>query len=103
MFTWWMLLACKTPEAPPPAKGEPFEVTETSDPDALSPLVFDGAPPTNLLMISIDTLRKDQIGFYGGGADTPYLDSLLAGSVHLDDHMQCASWVRPISVHDMLA
>lgn len=58
-------------------------------------LRFDGDPPVNLIAISIDTLRKDHLGRYGGGTDTPFLDRLLDESVALDDLRACASWTLP--------
>ncbi|HET9371574.1 MAG TPA: hypothetical protein VFO19_15040, partial [Vicinamibacterales bacterium] len=33
----------------------------------------------NVLLITIDTLRADALGSYGGGAATPNLDRLAAG------------------------
>ncbi len=87
---FWLWLGCKEPE---PAPTVPFDRTETSDTQAVSPLVFAGGrAPRNVLMISIDTLRKDTLGFYGGTAETDFLDGLMASSVHLDDHIQCSSW-----------
>ncbi len=52
----------------------------------------DGQAPRNVLMISIDTLRKDAIGRYGGGTDTPFLDGWLTEAVVADDHQQCSNW-----------
>lgn len=57
-----------------------------------SPLVFPDGPPRNLLMISIDTLRKDALSIYGSATPTPTLDRLITEGVALDDHMQCSSW-----------
>ncbi len=60
------------------------------------PLVFDGDPPRNLLMISIDTLRKDHVGRYARGDSlTPFLDELFEQGVALDDFTQCANWTFP--------
>jgi arylsulfatase len=91
MISLLALLSCVEPETEPGARVD-FTPTEATNPDADRLLVFPDGPPKNILMISIDTLRKNQLGFYGGPADTPFLDSLLAGSVHLDNHMQCSSW-----------
>jgi arylsulfatase A-like enzyme len=94
----WVLFACQ-PEADDKSnkvpRGPGIDVTETTDPDGVSPLVFADGVPKNIVMISIDTLRKDALGFYGGEADTPFLDGLISESVHLDDHMQCSSWTYP--------
>jgi arylsulfatase A-like enzyme len=68
------------------------EVTPTGADRALQ---FDGAPPDNLIIISIDTLRRDRVGFYGGGDATPFLDERLAASVSLSDLRACANWTLP--------
>jgi len=58
-----------------------------------SPLQFGrGRPPTNVLMISIDTLRRDALSPYGGDTPTPFFERMVAEGVSLDDHMQCSSW-----------
>lgn len=86
-----VLLACSGPSEPP-GTIPPFTWTDTGVLATWDEaLVFDGEPPRNLLMISIDTLRKDALGRYGGSG-TPTLDALLAGGVALDDHLQCANW-----------
>ena len=36
---------------------------------------------SNLLLITIDTLRTDRVGAYGGGRLTPTLDNLAAGGL----------------------
>ncbi len=58
-------------------------------------LVFDGPRPRNLLMISLDTFRRDRVGRYGGDAETDFLDGLLAAGVALDDHRSCSNWTYP--------
>ncbi len=55
-------------------------------------LPFTGPPPTHLLMISIDTLRRDQFTRYGGTGTMPFLDGLLDDSFALDDHIACSNW-----------
>ena len=48
---------------------------------------FYGAPPQNLLIISIDTLRPDHLTRYGDDrALMPFFDGLLAQGVALDAH-----------------
>ena len=77
--------------------------TTTQDEDAYTPgtetdggydgpLTFEGDRPYNVLMISIDTFRPEELGFFGGEADTPGLDELLADSVVLMDHRSCSNW-----------
>lgn len=83
--------ACRTgtlPVRPPAHSGA------TSSEEALPALVFDGDPPRNLLVISIDTLRRDALGRYGGPS-TPTLDRLLGEGVALDQHLQCSNWTYP--------
>lgn len=88
----WLLLAlgCSDDD---PAPVPPFTWTDTAVASTWSsPLQFEGEVPHNVLMISIDTLRKDALGVYGGPSPTPTLDRLVTEGVALDDHMQCSSW-----------
>lgn len=56
-------------------------------------LQFRGQVPTNLLFLSIDTLRKDHVGFHGAGESlTPFLDTVASEGVVLGDHAQCSNW-----------
>jgi len=48
--------------------------------------------PTNVLVLSLDTLRPELLGRYTGTDDTPVLDALLAGGVVLEDHQSCSDW-----------
>lgn len=45
------------------------------------PVRFGSCSKCNLLLITIDTLRADRVGAYGGGSLTPTLDRLAAGGV----------------------
>src|SRR5262245_30081311 len=83
--------------APPPDSdhsGSPPPVDTSTPPDtAAEPVVaFSGARPTNLLIISLDTTRRDQIGHFTGLDTTPFLDSVLAQGVVLADHHTCSNW-----------
>jgi hypothetical protein len=49
-------------------------------------------PQRDLIMISIDTLRRDSVGRYDGSDRTPFLDSLLAQGLTLDAHHACSNW-----------
>lgn len=84
MFAWaaW-LAACTSTQAPTP--------TGSSGPLAFA----DGRVPTNLLMISLDTTRRDRIGHLAQLDTTPFLDGLLAGGVVLEDHRSCSNWTAP--------
>lgn len=98
-----LLLACrsdKTPvdESPPVQHSADDSADSPSDSDDTSPpgpaLVFDRLP-SNILMITLDTLRRDAVGRYGGGDDTPTLDRLLSEGVALDRHRSCSNWTFP--------
>ena len=49
-------------------------------------------PHRSVLLLSLDTLRRDHIGRYGGGDGTPFLDALAEQSLALDAHHACANW-----------
>ena len=78
MFWLVLALACRPPEVVDVAL-----------------LDFDGDTPTNLLWLSVDTLRRDVVGRYSGTVDTPFVDALLAEGVALDDHGGCSNWTAP--------
>ncbi len=62
-------------------------------------LQFVGEPPRNVLMISIDTLRRDHIGRYAGDPTlSPNIDRLLEEGVVLDDHRSCSDWTLASSI-----
>jgi len=57
------------------------------------PLPFsDGQPPQHLLMISIDTMRRDALTRYGGDGAMDWLDGKLEEGFALDDHLACSNW-----------
>jgi choline-sulfatase len=48
---------------------------------------------SNLLMISVDTFRPDQMARHGGeDGITPFLDDLASRSLVLDAHGSCSNW-----------
>src|SRR5213079_947961 len=49
-----------------------------------SPVDLHAIPNQNVLLITIDTLRADALGCYGGPAATPALDRLAAEGVRFD-------------------
>ncbi|MEQ1508447.1 MAG: sulfatase-like hydrolase/transferase, partial [Myxococcota bacterium] len=57
-------------------------------------LRFHGERPRNVLMISIDTTRRDHVGSYSadGVMYTPFLEQLMTEGVRLDAHQQCSDW-----------
>jgi arylsulfatase A-like enzyme len=88
-----LLLAPLTLAACTKGDDDPTVDTDTDTTPSASPLVFGtGAPPKNLLMISMDTFRRDAIGRYGGGTSTPFLDGIAQDGVALDAHTSCSNW-----------
>ncbi|MEN0065387.1 MAG: sulfatase-like hydrolase/transferase [Myxococcota bacterium] len=57
-----------------------------------APLEFYGQKPKNLIMLSIDTFRKDHLGAHGNLGLTPFLDGIADDGVVLDNHHQCSNW-----------
>jgi len=55
-------------------------------------LKFHGAVPENLIFLSIDTFRKDHFGSHSTKGLTPFLDTIVAQGVVLEDHTQCSNW-----------
>ncbi len=43
------------------------------------------APPRTIVLLTVDTLRRDRPGCYGGTVGTPRLDALAASGVRFDD------------------
>jgi arylsulfatase A-like enzyme len=82
LFVWLSWLAC-TPQTDAPAGPGSSVVSSTL-----------ARAPRNLLMISIDTTRRDYIDRYATDevVRTPFLSGLLAEGVALDDHQQCSNW-----------
>jgi choline-sulfatase len=56
---------------------------------------FDRRPDQNLLLVTIDTLRGDALGSYGGPARTPNLDGLAARGTRYDFAHAHAVLTRP--------
>lgn len=74
----------------------PAETGETGDSgEASSFLEFDGPAPKNLLLLSLDTVRRDQVGYFTGLDTTPNLDALMGQSVVLENHRSCSNWTAP--------
>lgn len=75
--------------------GEP-KVKDTSDlPQVGEHPAFYGERPKNLLVISMDTFRRDMMARYGGDPwNTPWLDSIAEGGMVLDQHTTCSNWTK---------
>jgi arylsulfatase A-like enzyme len=53
-------------------------------------------PPPNLVIVALDTLRPDHLGFYGHERDTsPNLDRWAAQAVVFDNAQSAAPWTAP--------
>jgi len=81
------------PPSSPPDGGTTPPLTGTTD--LQSVLQFTGDPPENLLIVSLDTTRRDYIGRFAGTGNTPHLDEVLAEGVVLENHRSCSSWTAP--------
>ena len=87
------LIGCSPSET---RKRSPVTPTDTASPttDALIPFV--GDPPRNVLMISIDTWRRDHFDPHGDGTVyAPFLASLAETGVTLTRHTTCSNWTYP--------
>lgn len=85
------------PTSPPTTPPEP--TTPPPPTVGVGSLVFDGDTlPTNLLVVSLDTTRRDHIGRFADPAlpsDTPNLDAVLDTAYVLENHRSCANWTGP--------
>lgn len=54
-----------------------------------------GEGRVQLLLVSVDTLRRDALGAFGGGVDTPALDRLATESEIFTTTYAAASWTKP--------
>lgn len=90
---WLLLSACRPP---------PTDVVETphtapsgdtaSPPISEPPLVFRGHRPKHVLMLSIDTTRRDHFGDLGDTVYMPFFAERMGEAVVLEDHQQCSDW-----------
>lgn len=67
----------------------------TTTPSVEPAVQFRGDRPRNVLMISVDTTRRDQLGLYSGLDTTPNLDAILGEGLILDNHRSCSNWTAP--------
>ncbi len=74
-------------------QSEHTQTFETATPGAT--LTFtSGVPPKNLLMISIDTLRRDELARYGTDG-MPFLSGLADAGFAMDNVRSCSNWTMP--------
>ncbi len=90
MLTILLLLAgCKNS---PDIDDTPLDDDPTQPKVSVGALQFYGQVPKNVIFLSIDTFRKDHMGAHGDLGLTPFLDTIAAEGVVLDDHQQCSNW-----------
>lgn len=82
------LAACDKPDV----EDNPLPTEDTLPTVGTPALQFHGRVPKNLIFLSIDTFRKDNLDRYGGHGTTPFLDRIANEGVTLDDHLQCSNW-----------
>lgn len=97
-----LLLACgsskesaTTPPGPDSGDSATEDTTAPTETGAvtIAPVVqFDGARPTHLLVISVDTLRWDRVSEPGV---MPFLRRVLDRGVVAAQHQSCANWTHP--------
>ena len=66
---------------------------ETDGPRALQ--LTSTAPPSNLLVISVDTIRADYVYGEAGDVELPFIQELMAEGLVLIDHQSCSNWTIP--------
>jgi arylsulfatase A-like enzyme len=69
--------------------------TDTTPPPPAPAVQFTGDRPVNVLLISVDTTRRDQVGLYSGLDTSPTFDAIMADGVPLMDHRTCSNWTAP--------
>jgi len=90
---WLVLVGCHASSAHHHHhRPEPTDTGSDAPTVQVGALVFDEHLPTNLLVISLDSARRDTIGRFSGSADTPNLDAFLEGSLVLENHRSCSNW-----------
>jgi arylsulfatase A-like enzyme len=96
-----LLHACSGDGAGPAASpdsadesGDDTGGSETGVPATTDALVLKDTPQ-NLLVISLDTTRRDRLSFFDDGDITPNLAAIFADGVLLEDHRSCSNWTAP--------
>lgn len=112
MLLTLLLLACSGEADDPKDRPAPVDPTAetgttTTDTDTDTPTTSDTGPsntgprpalqfvgdaPKNVLMISIDTFRRDHMDAYGDLGLTPFMGALAEQGVVAANHQQCSNW-----------
>lgn len=69
--------------------------TKTQPNNATHAAYSDGHAIRRVVLITIDTLRRDALSCYGGETETPNLDRLAADGVVFDNALSAAPWTLP--------
>jgi arylsulfatase A-like enzyme len=90
-----LLLACTAPSVPVlPSDGDDTGEVPVPVPTDTFPSFY-GKVPKNLLVVSVDTFRRDLMARYGGEGFAPLLDRMAEEGVALDAHRSCSNWTFP--------
>ena len=92
---WLLAIGCTGIDGKVP--GDSAAVVETDTPGETGAGEETAEPvlASNLLLVSVDTLRRDRLGWWDGSDRTPALDALLADALVLDEHHSCSNWTFP--------
>jgi arylsulfatase A-like enzyme len=104
---WILLSACvevttlptpgvePTATVPVPPAPAPTTPPEPDPEPTVGALAFEGSVPSRLLVISLDTTRRDHIGWFSGSGLTPNMDRVMDEAVVLENHRSCSNWTGP--------
>ena len=90
---WWVVLAVVAcgGKGGDSADEPPTPEERWGPPTATTPSFY-GSVPKNVLMISVDTFRRDSLHRYGGPIVMPWLDDLATNGFTADDHVTTSNW-----------
>ena len=84
-------------KAKAPKKMKAAELTHIADPIVERADAPEGAP--NIVLVTVDSFRRDQLSVYGGPAETtPFLARMAEGGARFDDTIAAGPWGRPALV-----
>lgn len=94
-----LFLACSGDDGPGGAHESPDSAPHVAD-DTGTPVstpqgIVLKHTPRNLLVISLDTARRDRLSFFDDKDLTPNLAAIFSGGVVLEDHRSCSNWTGP--------
>ena len=97
VLTAFLFQACSGGDgAGPHASPDSHAGDDTSAPVSSPDGIVLNETPRNLLVISLDTARRDRLSFFDEDRDlTPNLASIFSGGVVLEDHRSCSNWTGP--------